>query len=324
MKHFGKAFIISILLLPASVITFYLGYHVLGAFILWLVFFLNCMEVKAYASPYQLTNFRVHTLMLGYMTDVITSQPYYLFTISMFALSFAGVLRLESFKKWGLTNYYWTEITGLLATYGIYFFANLQHPADWRGWVLPIFPMLFMSYIASGIIRYAINNTKKPRSINAKAGQQALDFTLPDAEGVNVSLSDFKNRNHVLLLFVRGDWCPSCHIMIRTYEKSREKFAAKEVVTLGISPDNSNVNAEMINRLGLRNILLTDSSQEVTKKYGGQFFANNAETKYPEGIPLPASVLVDKSGVIRYVSTPGRANEFLDPSHIFPIIEQLN
>ncbi len=40
---------------------------------------------------------------------------------------------------------------------------------------------------------------------------------------------------------------------------------------------------------------------------------------YAEGIPLPASFLVDVDGIIRYVSRPDRVGEFLDPSLIFGV-----
>jgi peroxiredoxin len=229
------------------------------------------------------------------------------------------------FSRWGFNKYNWSEGLALLAAYSIYVYAGFEHPTDWRGWVLPIFPMLFMTMIGSNIVKDGKRiNQEGGSKIKAEAGQPAINFSLPDNQGGSISLSDFKNKNHVLLLFVRGDWCPTCHIMIRTYEKNREKFAEKNVVTIGISPDTSEVNAEMIRRLGLKNILLTDSSQEVTRQYGGKFFANGIDSKYPDGIPLPASVLVDKGGIIRYVSTPGKANDFLDPSHIFPIVAALN
>jgi len=325
MKNFGRSFIISLACTALAAVAFYLEYYVIAAFLCWPAFLFNAMEIKSYGSLFQCANFRIHTLLLGYIVDVATGQPYYLYTALGFTLSFAGVLRLEFFKSWGFTKFYWTEALALVAAYGIYVYAGLQNPGDWRGWVLPLFPLLFMTMIGSGVVKDGIRLNKQGEAkLNSEAGQPAMDFSLPDSQGSMVNLSDFKNKNHVLLLFVRGDWCPTCHIMMRIYEKNREKFIEKEVVALGISPDNSEVNTEMIKRLGWKNMVLTDSDQQVTKTYGGKFFANGPETKYPEGIPLPASVLIDKSGFIRYVSSPGKANEFLDPSHIFPIVGALN
>jgi hypothetical protein len=44
---------------------------------------------------------------------------------------------------------------------------------------------------------------------------------------------------------------------------------------------------------------------------------------YAKGIPLPASFLLDKDGVVRYVSRPDRIGEFLDPTLIFGVLDQL-
>ena len=44
---------------------------------------------------------------------------------------------------------------------------------------------------------------------------------------------------------------------------------------------------------------------------------------YAQGIPLPASFLVDKKGVIRYVSRPDRVGEFLNPELIFGVLESM-
>lgn len=324
MKRFGKGFIISVVLLVAAITCFILKLYLWSAIICTPVFFLNTGEIKSYASFYQFINFRIHTLLLGLSVDLLLGEKIFPYTISMFMLSFAGLLRLELFQSWLLQRNSWSEILGLTGAYGFYFYANLMHPADWRGWVLPVLPILFMTYIGGNIIKDAVRiklDLKKP--FRAKPGEKAKDFSLPDADGKMVSLSEFAGKNHVLLIFVRGDWCPTCHIMIRTYEKNREKFIEKDVVAIGIGPDSTEVNLEMVKRLGAKNIFLSDLKQEVTREYGISFFENGLETKYPEGIPLPASFLIDKEGVIRHVSRPDKPNEFLNPAHIFTVIEQL-
>ena len=39
-----------------------------------------------------------------------------------------------------------------------------------------------------------------------KVGQAAPDFTLEDADGKNITLSDFRNNKSVVLVFYRGYW----------------------------------------------------------------------------------------------------------------------
>jgi peroxiredoxin len=43
-----------------------------------------------------------------------------------------------------------------------------------------------------------------------KEGYKTLDFSLPDANGKKVSLSDEKYKNKVVILTITGSWCPNC------------------------------------------------------------------------------------------------------------------
>jgi peroxiredoxin len=324
MKYFGKAFIISTVFTLAAMVCCFLGYFVVSSILCTLAFFANATEIKGYGTFFQFTNFRVHTLLLGFSVDQIYGGENYLYTASMFALSFAGVLRLELFNLFTLGKYYGVEILGLIFSYGFFVYAGLSHPGDWHGWVLPALTLLFMTYIGANVIVSAIKVQKVKQPVTGgSVGQKAPDFKLPDHEGNSVSLSSFEGKNHVLLVFMRGDWCPTCHIMIRAYEKNRDKFLEKEIVAIGIGPDTTEVNKKMIERLGWKNILLSDHTQQTTKTYGLSFMENNSETKYPEGSPLPASFLIDKSGIIRHVSHPHNAGEFLSPMTVFPVIEAL-
>jgi peroxiredoxin len=323
-RYFGKAFLLSIVLLAAAVVSCIMGYYIIAASLCVVAFFANASEIKQYASMFQFANFRLHTMLLGFSVDLLFHNGTFPYLACMVMLSFAGVLRLELFQVMAFTRFLWGDSLGLVLVYGIYVYAGLQHPSDWRGWVLPLLPILFMTYICINVVRDGFKVEKRSNeSFIAELGKKAFDFALPDVSGNVVRLSDFENKNHVLLVFVRGDWCPTCHMMIRIYEKNREKFAEKEVMAIGIGPDKTEVNVKMMERLGWKNMLLSDAEQEVTKKYGIIVFSNNAETNYPEGVPLPASILIDKQGIIRYISRPDKTNEFLDPMHIFPIVERL-
>lgn len=156
-------------------------------------------------------------------------------------------------------------------------------------------------------------------------GMAAPDFILPDQQGGSVRLSEHKGRHPVLLIFVRGDWCPGCHMMLRTYQKHHERFKARGVHVIGIGPDSVEVNRDMVARIGVGYQLLSDSSQEVSQRYGVVYEnpAIEAMVDYAEGIPLPASFLVDINGTVRYVSRPDRVGEFLDPTLIFGVLDQL-
>jgi peroxiredoxin len=328
MKNFGIKFLISLPFTAGSVILIILHQPLYAAIAGLLAFTFNLKEVKEYSTYYQFVNFRIHTITLGLGLDLLLNPGSYWYTIMMFCASLAGLFRLEFFKAVRTYSNSWIEAIGLAGMYAAYFYANLQHPAQWPGWVLPVFPMAFMTYIGGGIVlgkrKFDELIAKEEAKGQNVLGALAPQFTLTDIEGKQVSLSDFTDKNHVLLIFVRGDWCPTCHIMIRQYEKNSHLFAENNIIPIGISPDNSEVNKAMMERFGWKNMLLSDPKQEVASKYGILFIDNNAETTYEQGVALPASFLIDKTGVVRYMSRSDNAGEFLSPDLIFPVIESLS
>jgi len=167
-------------------------------------------------------------------------------------------------------------------------------------------------------------NRDYPVSLNTKAP----DFNLPDEHDQVVRLSDYKGAYHVLLIFVRGDWCPHCHMMLRIYQRNAKRFQEKDIVLLAVGPDTTGVNRDMAERFGLKYRLLSDPRMRVANMYGLKIpdYSGNlwASTYEEDGMPLPASFLVDIHGVVRYISRPDRIGEFLKPDTIFPIVEKLS
>ena len=114
-------------------------------------------------------------------------------------------------------------------------------------------------------------------------------------------------------------------MMLRTYERNHEKFKARGIHVLGIGPDSVDVNKDMVERIGVGYDLLSDHEQTASKQYG-VLYANPAiaiTVDYAQGVPLPASFLLDVDGIVRYVSRPDRVGEFLDPHLIFTVLDQL-
>lgn len=322
MKNFGIKFIVSVGFVIISLILLALKFYLFSALGCLAAFAFNIREIKFYSSVYQFINFRVQTLLIGFCTDQIVGTGYW-FTLLGLVLPFGGIFRLEFFKIFCDSKYIALDVIATLIVYGIYFYANFQHPSIWEAWAFPLFPMSYITFLsmATAFTKGKYSSEKKA---NAALGNKVPDFSLPDINGNIVNLSDFSGKNHILLIFVRGDWCPTCHIMIRAYETNRDKFLQKGIVPIAVSPDSSEINKAMVERLGGRNMLLTDEKQEVATKYGLLFKGNNAATEYEQGIVLPASFLIDKNSILRYMSRPDNAGEFLSPMLIFPIIETLS
>lgn len=249
-----------------------------------------------------------------------------IFMYSPALLLFAGALtvRQRFMHKFTYTRYLWAEPLMLLV--GAFFLAlagYLEGVWLWPGYVAA----LPGAVISGGYIQDAPYIAKQSRQGYAvKVGEPAPDFELPSTDGEWVRLSRYFPHNPVLLLFVRGDWCPGCHMMLRTYERNKHRFYEKNVVILGIGPDPLGVNKAMIKRLGVSFKMLSDEHFVVLRQYGNRYanqFIQKAIAGYEEGVPLPAAYLIDRHGIIRYISSSEYVGEFLDPNTIFPVLETL-
>lgn len=192
----------------------------------------------------------------------------------------------------------------------------------------PVFIIfIFQLNHAIGIIKNAKMLDKGiEKGYNANIGTKAPDFFLPDQHGNGVSLSEYKNSRNVLLIFVRGDWCPYCHMIMRTYMREIQKFKEKNIMLIAVGPDPVGINREMALRLGLDYKVLYDDKMKIAQEYGIRLpdYSLPGATFHEEGMPLPASFLIDKKGMVVYTSRTTKVGEFLDPSLIFPIVESLN
>lgn len=284
-----------------------------------------------------LPDFKKHTARLQFIMLFVTTAAWGLsldnlggrslwFTGSMLLAALALGIRQMGLHYFTLVRYRWLEPAILLC--GAFLLVRALQGGSLAGglpWMaLPPF-VAALGLCAGYLYDGALIRRKVANGYRVKVGDVAPDFALLDQEGRLVQLSDFIGRHPVLLVFLRGDWCPGCHIMLRTYEKNRERFLEKDVHVLGIAPDGVEKNKEVVERIGMGYALLSDQRNQVSRGYGVVYSNAGLESavNYADGIPLPASFLVDVTGVVRYVSRPERVGEFLDPARIFKVLGAL-
>ncbi|NLO36993.1 MAG: peroxiredoxin [Clostridiaceae bacterium] len=95
----------------------------------------------------------------------------------------------------------------------------------------------------------------------------APDFTLPDADGKLVSLSDFRGRK-VVLYFYPKDNTPGCTSQACAFAERYDAFQDKGAVVIGISKDSAVSHRKFADRYNLPFILLSDPDREVIERYG--------------------------------------------------------
>jgi len=99
------------------------------------------------------------------------------------------------------------------------------------------------------------------------AGDAAPDFTLPDADGNEVSLSSLRGRR-VIVYFYPAAMTPGCTKEACDFRDSLASLAASGMAVLGISPDAPAKLAKFRDRDGLNFPLLSDPQHTVLTAYG--------------------------------------------------------
>ena len=98
-------------------------------------------------------------------------------------------------------------------------------------------------------------------------GQIIPAFTLPGADGMPHSPWDYKQRQHLILLFTRSTISSETHGLLRTFAKEYSAFREEECSILAISPDTVFANLHTQEELQLPYPLLADPKGEIISKY---------------------------------------------------------
>lgn len=98
-------------------------------------------------------------------------------------------------------------------------------------------------------------------------GDVAPDFTLPDADGNEVSLSSLRGQR-VVVYFYPAAMTPGCTTQACDFRDSLASLAAAGIAVLGISPDSPAKLAKFRDRDSLNFPLLSDPKREVLEAYG--------------------------------------------------------
>jgi peroxiredoxin len=132
-----------------------------------------------------------------------------------------------------------------------------------------------------------------------RPGSPAPDFTLPDQDGRQVSLSDFRERT-VVLVFYPSDFSPVCTDQLSVYQEVLPHLEEQGAQLLGISVDNAFCHKAFQQHQGLTIPLLADfhPKGEVAMAYG--------VWSEDYGVASRALVMVGPDGAVEwsYLSPP--------------------
>ncbi len=144
-------------------------------------------------------------------------------------------------------------------------------------------------------------------------GTPAPDFTLQDANANQVSLSDFRGKN-VVLVFYPLDWSPACSDQLSLYQNELAEFEKHNAVVVGVSVDSLYSHGAWAAVRGITFPLLADfhPNGEVSKLYD--------VLRQTNGFSERALYIIDGEGIIRYSHVSPMIHHIPD---IYELFEQL-
>jgi len=147
-----------------------------------------------------------------------------------------------------------------------------------------------------------------------QVGDRFPDFDLSNAYGEQVRTTDLLASSAFLITFYRGEWCPFCNLALRDLQKHLDEFKAKNITLIAISPELPNNSLTTIEKSELKFEVLSDvhnklahqlnivwaqgqPMQQLLDSFGHNLPKRNGDESYE--VPVPATFLVDQSGIIR-------------------------
>ena len=131
-----------------------------------------------------------------------------------------------------------------------------------------------------------------------EVGMRAPQFTLTDAKGNTVSLSDFFGKK-VVLYFYPKDNTPGCTRQACAFAGAYDAFRERGVEVIGISRDSVASHAKFAEKYGLPFILLSDPERVAIETYG-VWQEKKQYGKVSMGV-VRTTFLIDEQGMVAKV-----------------------
>jgi len=171
-----------------------------------------------------------------------------------------------------------------------------------------------------------------------KVGTEVPDFTLSDAFGNDVTLKEELKNGPVVLVFYRGAWCPFCNVHLNTFKNMSSMLAEKYGASvIAVTPQKPDISKDQLKKTELGFKVLSDLDDsvmksynlyfectpellEVYKKLGMDLEAINGEGR-TVGLPVPATFIISKSGVVRAMQAETDYMKRMGPDEVIAGLE---
>ena len=178
----------------------------------------------------------------------------------------------------------------------------------------------------SGILDKALN-----------VGDKAPNFTLKNALNLPVSLYNELDNGPVVLTWYRGGWCPYCNITLHYLQEKLPEFQKAGATLIALTPELPDNSLNTSEKNNLEFTVVSDLGNTIGKEYGVVFqLTNEVASIYQAGfglnevngdksnqLPLAATYVIDKNGVIQYAFLNADYRERAESTEILSVLKKL-
>jgi peroxiredoxin len=173
----------------------------------------------------------------------------------------------------------------------------------------------------------------------ARPGDILPALALPNAVGETVDLRALAALGPLVISFYRGGWCPYCNLELRSYQQRLGDFDRLGATLVAVSPETpddtldtaqknalafevlSDVEGRLADALGIR-FQLTPAIRALYEKFGHDLPTRNGDGRW--SLPMPATFIVAKGGVIASVFADPDYRTRLDPEQALSAVAALS
>jgi peroxiredoxin len=170
-----------------------------------------------------------------------------------------------------------------------------------------------------------------------KVGDKSPDFELTNALGKTVKLSSLLQTGPVVVTWYRGAWCPYCNIALKGFQKVLPEIKAEGASLVAISPQTPDNSLSTVEKDGLGFEVLSDKGNKTAHAFGVAYEVPEVVADQMKGrldlskyngdssneLPLGATYVIDKDGVIRYAFVDADYRKRAEPSAVVSALKGL-
>lgn len=156
--------------------------------------------------------------------------------------------------------------------------------------------------------------------LKLNVGDKAPDFSLSNAVGSTLKLSEILKTGKVVLTFYRGTWCPYCNLQLAQYQQILSEINEAGAQLVAVSPQTPDESLNIKEKNDLEFEVLSDNGNIVAKRFTtvfkngevpisamkdlgidfGSFYGDDSNE-----IPVPAVFILDQDGTVIFAKSEG-------------------